>query len=322
MIRYLLTRLGQSVLQLAGISVILFILASAVPGDYFSEARLNPQISPDTVAALRAHYGLDQPLPVRYFRWLRSVATGDLGHSFAYNMPVLSLLRPRVAHTLMLTLPALVLSWMIAVPLGMLAAWRKGGWIDRLLSAGSSTLLALPDLLLALAVLMFALHSGRFPVGGMNSESARDAGGWSLLADTLWHMVLPVTVLVIGSLPSILRHVRASMAEVLESSHIRAARGHGVAPRTLLARHALRAAANPLVSLFGLSVAALLSTSLLVEVVVGWPGLGPMVVEATLGRDLFVVIGVAMFSMVFLAIGNFLADLLLYAADPRIRVQP
>ena len=322
MIRYLLRRLGQSVLQLAGISIILFALASAVPGDYFSEAKLNPQISPDTIAALRAHYGLNQPLPVRYFRWLRSVASGDLGYSFAYNIPVLPLIWPRVLHTLMLTLPALALSWLIAVPLGVLAARRKGGWIDRILSAGTSTLLALPDLLLALAVLMFALHTGRFPVGGMNSESALDQGGWRMFLDTLWHMALPVSVLVIGSLPAILRHVRASMTEVLESGYIRAAEGHGLASRTLLLRHALRAAANPLVSLLGLSVAALLSTSLLVEVVVGWPGLGPMVVEATLGRDLFVVIGVAMFSMIFLALGNLLADLLLYAADPRIRVQP
>ncbi len=321
MIRYLLSRLGQSLLQLAGISIILFALTSAVPGDYFTEAKVNPQISPETIAALRAHYGLDRPLPVRYGLWLRSVARGDMGISFAYNMPVLPLLWPRVRHTFMLTAPALVLSWLIGVLLGVLAAWRRGGWIDRIFSAVTSTLLALPDLLLALIVLMLALHSGRFPVGGMNSEAGREQGGWHLLLDTLWHMVLPVGVLVIGSLPAIVRHVRAAMLEVLESSYIQAARGQGLSNNVLLLRHALRAAANPLISLLGLSVAGLLSASLLVEVVLGWPGLGPMVVEATLSRDLFVVIGVAMFSMVLLALSNFLADVLLYAADPRIRVR-
>ena len=318
MIRYVFRRLAQSVAQLAGISVILFVLSSAVPGDYFSDARLNPQISPESIATLRAQYGLDQPLPVRYLRWLRSVATGDLGYSFSYNMPVLPLLWPRVLHTLMLTAPALVISWLIALPLGLISAWRKGGWFDQVLTASTSTLQALPDLLLALVLLMFALHSGRFPAGGMNSEAAREMHGWPWLADTLWHMVLPVGVLVIGALPTIVRHVRSSVAEVLASNYIRGAQGHGLGAPALLVRHALPAAANPLISLLGLSVAGLLSASLLVEVIVGWPGLGPMVVEATLARDLYVVIGAAMFSMVFLAIGNFLADLLLYAADPRI----
>jgi peptide/nickel transport system permease protein len=187
-------------------------------------------------------------------------------------------------------------------------------------SAGTSVVLAVPDLLLALVILMFALHTGRFPVGGMNSDAAREQGGFLLLLDTVWHMVLPVGVLVIGSLPTILRHVRASMIEVLGSSYIRAAQGHGLAGLTLLLRHALRAAANPLISLFGLSVAGLLSASLLVETIVGWPGMGPTVIEATLGRDLFVVIGVAMFSTAFLAFGNFLADVFLYASDPRIRM--
>lgn len=322
MIRYLLSRLGQSALQLAGISIILFALTSAVPGDYFTEAKVNPQISQETIAALRAHYGLDRPLPVRYGLWLRSVARGDMGVSFAYNMPVLPLLWPRVKHTLMLTAPALALSWLIAVPLGVLAAWRRGGWIDRIFSAATSTLLALPDLLLALVVLMLALHSGLFPVGGMNSEAGREQGGWPLLLDTLWHMVLPVSVLVIGSLPAIVRHVRAAMIEALDSSYVQAARGHGLSSSVLLLRHALRAAANPLISLLGLSVAGLISASLLVEVVLGWPGLGPLVVESILSRDLFVVIGTAMFSMLFLAFGNFLADILLYVSDPRIRIQP
>lgn len=322
MIRHLIGRIGQSLLQLAGISIILFALTSAVPGDYFTDAKVNSRISAESIAAMRAHYGLDRSLPVRYGVWLRSVARGDLGISFAYNMPVLPLLWPRVLHTLMLTVPALAISWLIGIPLGALTAWRKDGWLDRIFSATTSTLLALPDLLLALIVLMLALHSGKFPVGGMNSEAGREQGGWHLLLDTLWHMVLPVGILVIGSLPPIVRHARAAILEALESSYLQAARGHGLSGRVLLLRHALRAAANPLISLLGLSVAGLLSASLLVEVVLGWPGLGPMVVEATLSRDLFVVIGVAMFSMALLALSNLLADALLYAADPRIRVQP
>jgi len=154
-----------------------------------------------------------------------------------------------------------------------LAASRKGSWIDRAFSAGTSTMLAVPDLLLALLVLVFALRTHAFPVGGMNSHDAADSGWWMNFRDTAWHMVLPVIVLAIGSMPAIIRHVRASMAEVLDSSYIKAAEGHGLSRFTLLYRYALPAAANPLITLLGLSVATLLGVSLLVEVVMSWPGM-------------------------------------------------
>ncbi len=320
MIRYLIRRLGHALLLVWGVSTLLFILLQAAPGEFFSDMKLNPQISAETIAGLRTQYGLDQPLPARYFRWMGSVAKGELGYSFAYNLPVSTLLGPRLANTLLLTVPALVISWLIAVPMGTLAAYRKGSWIDRAFSAGTSTFLALPDLLIALLVLMFALRTGIFPVGGMSSGN-QDQGWWRSVLDTAWHMVLPVTALVAGSLPMLLRHTRASLVEVLDSSFLRAAHGHGLSRTNLLFKYALPAAANPLISLFGLSVAGLLSVSLLVEAIVGWPGIGPMLIEAILGRDLFVVIATVVFSTVFLIIGNLLADILLYAFDPRIRVQ-
>ena len=321
MIRYLLRRAGNIALMLLGVSILMFLLSAAAPGDVLSEARLNPQISPETLQAMRAQYGLDQPLPVRYWKWISSVGRGNLGYSFVYNVPVSSLLWPRMLHTLLLTVPALFLSWIIALPLGVLAASRKGSWIDRAFSAGTSTLLAIPDLLLALLVLVFALRTHAFPVGGMNSHDAADLGWWATLMDTAWHMVLPVTVLVIGSMPTTIRHVRASMAEVLDSSYMKASEGHGLSRFTLLYRYALPAAANPLITLLGLSVATLLSISLLVEVVMSWPGMGPLLVAAILSHDLFVVIGATMLPILLMGVGNLFADLLLYAVDPRIRVQ-
>jgi peptide/nickel transport system permease protein len=319
MTTYLIRRLAYALLLLWGVATLLFILLQAAPGEYFSEMRLNPQISPETIAGLRAQYGLDQPLPMRYVHWLGSIVHGRLGYSFAYNLPVSDLLAPRIRNTLLLTIPALVLAWLIAVPLGVWAAYRKGSWIDRIFSAGTSSLLALPDVLLALLVLLFALRSGIFPAGGMSSTHAIE-GWWKNMLDTTWHMVLPVTALVIGSLPMLLRHTRASMMEVLDSSFIHAARGHGLRTGKLLFRHALPAAANPLISLFGLSVAGLLSVSLLVEVIVGWPGIGPLLTEAIFSRDLFVVMAAVVMSTLFLVIGNLMADILLYAADPRIRM--
>jgi peptide/nickel transport system permease protein len=319
MIRYLGRRAGHGLLMLFGVSALMFILFQAAPGDFLSEIRMNSQISADTIAKLRVQYGLDQPMPVRYWQWLKSSVRGDFGYSFAYNTPTSTLLLPRARNTLLLSVPALLISWLVAVPLGVLAAGWKGRWADRLFSGGTSALLALPDILIALLVLLIALKTGIFPVGGMTSVNAQDQGTWAWLRDLGWHMVLPVGALVIGSLTIILRHVRASINEVMESSYMRAAEGHGLPRFKLLFGHALPAAANPLISLFGLSVAMLLSVSLLIEVVMSWPGIGPLLLEAILARDLFVVIGAVMLSTVFLIAGNLLGDVLLYAFDPRIR---
>ncbi|HUG52414.1 MAG TPA: ABC transporter permease, partial [Vicinamibacteria bacterium] len=189
------------------------------------------------------------------------------------------------------------------------------------MAAASSTLLAVPDVVLSLALLLFALRTGVLPTGGMVSIGFAERDTWGKVSDLAAHMALPVAALVAGSLPVLLRHVRAGMVEVLASPFIRAARGHGIPRRRLLFRHALPAAAGPLASLFGLSVATLLSGSLLVEVVMSWPGLGPLLLEAILARDLFLVIGPVMMSTLLLVAGNFLADALLYLADPRIRAE-
>ncbi len=319
MIRYLLRRFGHGLLLLFVVSILLFLVQQAAPGEFLTEMRLNSQISEQTLQGLREQYGLDKPLPVRYAKWARSVAGGDFGYSFAYNLPVSGLVWPRVRNTLLLTVPALLISWMIALPLGVLAAGRRYGWAERLFSGSTSVLLAFPDILLGLLALLIALRTRLFPIGGMSSIGQEQ--GHASLSDLLWHLTLPVLVLVIGSVAPILRQVRSSILEVTCSSYYRAAEGNGLGPLTLLFRHALPAAVNPLVSLFGLSVAYLLSTSLVVEVVMGWPGLGPMLLEAVLGRDLFVVLGAVMFTTFFLVAGNLIADVLLYVFDPRIRME-
>jgi peptide/nickel transport system permease protein len=320
-IRYLIRRLLQALLLLVAVSGLLFALMQAAPGDYLSEQRLAGHMSPEAMQALRAKYGLDQPIVVRYVRWISSLSHGELGYSVSYNEPALQLLLPRVRNTLLLTLPALLISWFIGVPLGVLAAARRGGWLDRVFAAGNGLLLALPDVLLCLIALLIALKTQKFPAGGMGSPELSDAAALSQMKDLLWHLWLPVGVLVIGALAPIMLHVRSSVADVMDSSYFRAAEGHGLRSFTLLFRHALPAAANPLISLFGLSIAFLLSTSLVVEVILSWPGIGPMLLEAVMARDLFVVLGSVVFSTLFLVAGNFLADILLYVFDPRIRVQ-
>ncbi len=320
MTRYLAARAAHALLLLSGISVLSFVFFQLAPGDFFSDLRLNPSISAETVAALRAQYGLDQPLHVKYFRWLTSVAQGEFGYSFSYHSPAAPLLLARAHNTLFLTIPATILAWLLAVPLGTWAAARAGEWPDRVSAAGASALLSVPDLLLALGVLALAVHTGAFPVGGMVSLGYEQLGAWEKVRDILSHAFLPVTALALTILPTLLRHVRAAMVEALAAPFVKASRAHGL-PRRSVMRHALRVAANPLISLFGLTLGNLLGASLLIEVILSWPGMGPLLLEAISARDFHVVIGAVMFSAVAFIGGNFAADVLLYAADPRIRTK-
>lgn len=318
--RYISRRLIHATLLLVAISFFSFALLQIAPGDFFDAMRMNPQVSSQTVNGIRSQYGLDRPFPVRYERWLHSLLTGQLGFSLAYNSPVAPLLRVRARNTVLLTGTATLLAWLLALPIGIWTAANKGKLGDRIAEVATSTLLTIPDLLLFLALLLFAVRTGWFPAGGMNSSGGDELSFWGTAEDIAFHLVLPALGLAIATLPVLLRHIRSAMIEALDSPFLRAARSHGIARDRLLWRYALPVAANPLISLFGFSIAALLSGSALVEVILSWPGLGPLLVEAILARDVYVVVGVVMLSSVFLIAGNLVADLLLFATDPRIRV--
>ena len=317
--RYFLRRTMQAAFLLIGVSILTFLFSTLAPGNYFDEMRLNPQISPETVAALRAQYQLDRPMPVRYGRWVSSLLHGEMGFSFVYNSPVAPLLWSRARNTLLIAITATLIAWGLALPLGIWSAASFGRLPDRTLAWVTAALLVIPDLVLALGLLILAVRSGWFPTGGMVSVGFESLSPVQKLRNLVWHMELPVLALVLSALPILVRHVRAAVMEVLEAPFLRAAASHGIPRRILLFRYALRAAANPLLSLFGFSVGALLSGSLIVEVVMSWPGLGPLLLEAILARDLYVVVGGVLCSTILLVGGNFLADVLIYWADPRIR---
>ena len=319
--KYVLRRLVRVVLLLLGVSLLCFAFTELAPGNYLDEMRLNPQISPDTIAALRVQYAMDRPLPVRYARWIESVARGEWGYSFAYNMPVAQLVGVRMRNTLLLAIVAMFASWMIALPLGVWAGARPGGWADHLTHAATSIFISLPEIVVAVVALAFAVRLPGLPVGGMTSLGFEDLSRAAQFRDLLRHVLVPAAVLVIAAVPVILRHVRAAVAEIMEAPYIAAARAHGIPTFRLVFRHVLPAAANPAISLFGFSLAGLLSGSLLVEVITGWPGLGPLVLEATLARDIYVVICGVMLSTLALLAGSLVADVLLAIADPRISVE-
>ena len=311
--RFAARRLIHSLLLLAGVSILSFLFSELAPGDFYSEMQNDPRVTPETLAALRAQNGLDRPLPVRYATWLKSVARGEFGYSLAYHGPVAPLLRQRIPATLLLTAAATFLAWLLALPLGIWSAARRGSWTDGSLKVILSFFLATPELLLAIMLLALAVQTGCLPAGGRNTPGETGFG------DTLRHLIIPVTVLTVGLMPVLVRHVRTSVAEAMDAPFALAARAHGIPARRLLLRHLLPAALNPLTQLFGFSLGTLLSASLLVEVIVGWPGLGPLFLEAIFARDFALVLGVIMISTAFLIAGNLVADLLLYRTDPRIR---
>lgn len=317
--KYLASRLLRTLLLLLGLSALCFVLTQMVPGSFFDEMRLNPQISPETVAALRSHYGLDRPVLFRYMHWMGAVVRGDLGYSVAYNLPVAPLLWTRAEHTLMLTSIGTLLTWAIGVPLGIYTAAYRGRVFDKVIGSGNSLLLAVPEIVIALALLAISVRCHVVPVGGMKSLGFEDLTPWGKFRDLVLHMFLPVSILVLVGVPIVERHIRAGVVEALEGPYIRFARGLGIGRARLLFRHVLPLAANPAISLLGLWLAGLLGGSLLVEVLTGWPGMGPLILEATLSRDLYVVVGAVMLSAVFLVVGNLIADLLLVTVDPRIR---
>ncbi len=317
--RFLLNRAANAIFLLFGVSILSFLLLSLAPGDYLSEMQMNPQISVETMAALRHQYGLDKPVPVRYAHWLAGAVKGDLGFSFAYNIPVTKVLGSRILNTLVLAVPATILAWIIAIVIGIVSAAKQGKWEDHVAGAGTTTLLITPDILIALAFLWFALRSGYLPVGGMVSLGFDELTTIQKLKDIASHAAIPVTVLVLSIIPALIRHVRATMIETLQSPFVRAAQAHGISRSRLLLRYVFPAAANPLISLFGLSIANLLGVGLITEVMMSWPGMGPLLLESVQARDLYVVIGSILVSALVLQAGIFLSDLLLVACDPRIR---
>lgn len=315
---YAVRRIGWSLLVLVAVSAVSFALIEIAPGEFFDELRTNPRIAPETVEALRAQYGFTEPPLTRYVRWVESLAHGQLGFSLAYQTDVSGLLGVRALNTLLLTIPALLAAWGIAIAAGLWCAAHERGVVDRFCAVTTSALLTVPEPVVALLCLVAALQTGWFPIGGM-SVGVGASGFLASLRDVAAHAVLPVGALTVAIVPVLFRHVRASLADVLGAPALRAARGHGIPPARLLWRYALPMAANPLVSLAGLSAGMLLTGSLLIEIVMGWPGLGPLLLDAILARDRYVVMGAAMLSAALLVTGNCVADLALAAIDPRIR---
>jgi peptide/nickel transport system permease protein len=302
-----------------GITFISFLIIQLAPGNYLDQLKMNPQISKETLKELERAYGLDQPLLVQYFKWLINALKFDLGYSFSYHVPVLELIKERVGNTLFLSVTSAVLAWGLAVPLGIWAALNPNRWIDKFIQLFSFTFMSIPNFFLAFLLLFVAVKTGLFPTGGATSPDYDQLSIWGKIIDRLWHVSLPAFVLAVSSLAGLVRLVRSAMIESLQSEYVMFARARGVPEKTVIYRHALKNALNPFITLLGFEIASLLSGAALIEIIVNWPGMGMLMLDAVLSQDLYLVMGGLYIGAIMLIIGNLIADILLAKLDPRVR---
>lgn len=304
---------------LLGITIISFLIIQISPGDFLAEMRLNPVVSQETVDEMRANFGLDQPLHIQYVKWLWNVMRGDFGYSFAYQVPVLWLINSRLLNTLLLNVVALLIAWAIAIPIGIHAATRQYSPTDNVLSFISYIGISTPTFFSALLLLYLAFTTGWLPIGGMTSLDYDFFPWYGKVLDVARHIVIPAAVLAFLSVAGLMRQMRANLLEVLRQDYVKTARAKGLADRVVINKHAVRNAINPLITIFGFELGALLSGSAILENVVGWPGLGQLILDAVVRKDLYVVMGSLVLGSVTLILGNLVSDILLAISDPRIR---
>ncbi len=321
MLAFILKRLLHLIPILLGVSLLTFLLMALTPGDYYTQLSQNPQISPETLARLRAEQHLDKPWYVQYAYWLKNALQGDLGYSVAYKVSASQLILSRLWNTFLLSLGATVVAWGVAVPLGIWAAVKKDSWVDRLCSLIAFVGLSVPDVLLALLALMFAAATGWLPVGGAQSSSYDWMTPGQQFMDRFEHLILPVLVLAASDLAGVMRQMRGSMLEMLRAEFVTTARAKGMAEGWVIYKHVLRNAINPLLTIFGYSLAGLLSGAFIVENIMAWPGLGRLTMEALFAKDYPLVVASVVMAAALLVAGNFVADLLLAWSDPRIRLK-
>lgn len=313
MTAFLLTRLVRAVVLTIVVSSAALTLVHLAPGDAFSDFEIDPQVA----AAERARYGLDRPFLEQYVSWLGRAVTLDLGDSTHFRRPVGELLAERVPLTVVLGVAALLIVVSLGIPLGVAGGARPDRWWARATRGASMVLVSIPPLVMSLALLLVAVRTGWLPAGGLNVDS--DATLSTRILMTLRSLILPSLALALPIAAAVERLQASALRDALREPCIRAALARGVSERRLIWNHAFRLSLKPVLAVFGVIVGTVLSGSLIVEIVMTWPGVGDLMYQALKSRDLHLAGGCAATASVFLAAGMLLSDLSLAFVDPRVR---
>ncbi|HET9986043.1 MAG TPA: ABC transporter permease [Longimicrobiales bacterium] len=322
---YLLRRLLGAIPLVLGVATLIFFVLNLAPGDP-AALFASPNVPPEVIEQIRRNLGLDQPLGVRYFKWLGAFFTGNFGYSFAQGRPVVDILKEAMPNTLELAAASLVLVFVLGVAIGIFQAVRQYSLADGILSVVALFFYSMPSFWLGLMLmLLFALKAHEWglpfalPATGITSVDYEYLSAGQQVLDRLKHLILPAVTLSLVLAAGIARYTRGQMLEVIRQDYIRTARAKGLPERTVILKHALRNSLIPVITLFGLYLPLLFSGAVFVEVIFSWPGMGRIIVDAIFQRDYPVVMATSFLFAVLTVLGNLIADALYAVADPRIR---
>lgn len=313
-IKYIGKRILIIIPTFIGITILAYFLSALAPGDPV-EMMLGPTMhSAKDVARLKEYYGLDQPLVIQYFNWLKMLLQGNLGISYRTAEPVLGMVLERIGPTLMITLSSVVIAVLLAVPMGVMAAVKPYSLWDYISSGISFLAVASPNFFVALLlVFIFGVNLNILPTSGMYSSI-----GEKDLGNLLVHMILPVAVLTFQQIGALIRQVRGSMLEVLQEDYIRTAREKGLSETRIILRHGLRNALIPVVTTIGMSLPFIVGGAVVTEQIFAWPGIGTLMLQSINARDYPCIMGITVFIAIVVLIGNLIVDLIYGILDPRI----
>jgi peptide/nickel transport system permease protein len=324
MLRYISGRLMIMIPMLVGISLISFLVINMAPGGPIGiSADLNPKATAEYRERLKAYYGLDQPIHVRYGRWLGRMATLDFGDSFSLDgRKVSEKIRERIPVTLGINVLSLSLIFLAAIPIGIYSAVRRGSWFDRISTVTVFTGFAVPTFWLALLLMsLFGVKLGWLPISGLVSLEHDSLSFAGRIWDRARHLILPVLLAGFGGLAGLSRYMRSNMLEVIRQDYIATAKAKGLGERRVIFRHAVRNALLPVITILGLSVPDLLGGAVIFETIFSIPGMGQLFYQGVMSRDYPLIMGILVIGAFLTLIGNLLADVGYAIADPRIRTE-
>lgn len=324
MINFIIRRLLHTIPLLIVISIVVFTIISLPPGDYLTTlaADLERQGSQNAelqLRGLRERYGLDDPIYVQYWLWVSHFAVGDFGESFAYNRPVTELIGDSLLLTVIISIVTLLLSWAIAIPIGVYSATHQYSAGDQFFTFISFMGLATPGFLFALILMVISVYVFKFPISGLFSPGMETLP-WSYakVVDLFKHLWVPVLLIGMSGTAELVRIMRGNLLDVLNQQYVLSARGRGLTESTVTWKHAVRMAINPLISLIGLQLPSIVSGSVIISIVLSLPTTGPLLYRALRTQDMYLAGSFLMLLSLLLIIGNFLADIALAWVDPRI----
>lgn len=314
---YLMKRLGYTLFILLAASLLIFCLYALTPGDFITG---NIKLSPERKAELRELYGLNKPLLERYVIWMNNAFHGNFGYSLDKQQPVLTLFNQYVWNSFLLAIVSTFLTWIIAVIIGVIAAYKQYSWFDTFVMVGIFAAMSIPSFFIGLFLIkILAVDFKWLPPGGMLTTGS-NATGVAYLKEVIHHMTLPVIVMTLLGVGSLTRYFRSNMIDVIQQDYIRTARAKGLSERKVLFTHALRNALLPAITLVGFELPALFGGSLIIERIFNWPGIGQLYMQSFTVRDYPLLMGFTMFIAVLTVIGTLLSDILYHVADPRVKI--